>query len=241
MIAAFKSEVRKLLTVRSTYVLTILAFVMTGVISFWAIGYKFQGEMAPIFLQQAATSSLMAMSMLPAVIAILLITHEYRYNMIYYSLTAAKTRTRLFIAKVKVAGIYSIAFTAMIGAVAMLAAWIGLKVGGHELVPQKMWDPGVLWQSFFYVWATTMFGLLFGLIIRNQIGTIVAFLLFPGMIETLITFLIRGSANYLPFMALNQVIAGDELSHGRAAATVSVWLAAGIAVAWLLFNRRDAN
>lgn len=241
MTTALKAELRKLLTVRSTYVVTILAFVMTAVVNFWAVGYKFRGEMAPTFLQGAVTTTLFSMAALPAVIAILLVTHEYRYNTIYYSLTATKSRTQLLLTKAAAVSLYSIGFTLVIGLVAMLAAVIGLQVGDHELVSQKLWDVDFLWRIFFYVWATVSLGLLFGLIIRNQIGTIVTYLMFQGTVENLIAFLVKGSGNYMPFMALNQVVMNGEISHGRAAAVVAVWLAVGLTAAWSLLDHRDAN
>src|ERR1700744_3733974 len=100
MIATLKAEFRKLLTVRSTYVITGLVLVLVIFVAFYVEGWRLDsaGLRDPTQLAGDVTGALM-ITVFGAIVAILLMTHEYRYNTIMYTLTSSNSRSKVFISK----------------------------------------------------------------------------------------------------------------------------------------------
>jgi hypothetical protein len=110
-------------------------------------------------------------------------------------------------------------------------------------------------KVIFFCEAFAMAGLLFATLIRNQVGTIAALIILPDTIEGLLSLLLRQNSVYMPFTALQQVIAAPAASLGRnvsvsatgylsppkAAGVYMAYLVGVWIVAWYLFIRRDAN
>ena len=105
---ALRAELRKLLTVRSTYVVHIIVLGLTAAVSFWASGYKADGVLGSYHWQNAMLATITGVSFFVGITPILLITHEYRHNLIYYTLTGIRSRSSVFWAKVAVSALYSL-------------------------------------------------------------------------------------------------------------------------------------
>jgi ABC-type transport system involved in multi-copper enzyme maturation permease subunit len=244
MITAIRAELRKLLTVRSTYILLICALLLGGFINFWAVGYKAgQGAINGTYLQDAVFGTLSGLSIFAGLAAILLMTHEYRYNTIYYALTSARSRTKLLLAKILVVATYALVFVAILASISVLMIILGLHVGHHELVAQQFHWGELLWRTLFFTGGTSLFGLVFAVLIRSQIGTIVLYMFMPSTIEPLAGLVLKDKVAYLPFTALNNLMmpTSSHMSYGKSAVVVLVWLLVGWVIAWLLFLKRDAN
>ena len=143
MAPILKSEIRKLLTIRSTYVITGLAVLLAAGVNFYMAAFKTTDPIAGDALQKGVVmGTLNGVSIFVAIVALLLVTHEYRYNTIYYSLTSARSRTQVLLAKIAVFTLYALKFTVLISLVSVAAMLIGLKVGGHHLPAQQIdwWD-----------------------------------------------------------------------------------------------------
>src|SRR3954467_14136812 len=101
MVASIKAEFRKLWTVRSTYVLFLVAFALVAIFAFYAEGIK----ASPATVQDAGklagevTNAVVTVSLLGALAGVLLMTHEYRYNTIMYTLTSSNSRSKTLLAK----------------------------------------------------------------------------------------------------------------------------------------------
>ncbi|MEK7153194.1 MAG: ABC transporter permease, partial [Patescibacteria group bacterium] len=108
MSEALRSEYRKLFTIRSTYIISGLALLLVGFISFWVMGYKGASD-NPHLLMDAATMTGQAISLFMTILAILLITHEYRYNTIMYTLTSSNRRSKALLSKAIVVSVYVVA------------------------------------------------------------------------------------------------------------------------------------
>lgn len=243
-----KAEFRKLLTVRSTYIITGLLIAFVIFIAFYVEGWR----LAPQDLHNPAELSsdvfgALGLSVFGAVIGILLMTHEYRYNTIIYTLTGSNSRSRVLFSKIIVISVYALLLTAVIAVLSPTASYLGVHAHGHILVPQTLHIGDLAWRSLFYGWSYGLIGLLLAVLIRIQVGAIVALFVIPSAIEGLLSQLLKHDAIYLPFTALAEVIGNQgfdstkPLSPGRAAAVVAVYLAVGWAVAWVLFLKRDAN
>lgn len=104
MTTLLKAEFRKLLTIRSTYIMITMGLLLVGFLSFWIEGYKGisgtsaseggAGAYTGVIGQSAGIGAVFTM-----IIAILFTAHEYRYNTIMYTLTADVHRTRVLLKK----------------------------------------------------------------------------------------------------------------------------------------------
>ncbi len=251
MLGALKSELRKIWSIRSTYIVLLFAVVIIGFFAFWAEGVKAGQDSAPadsaFKVANLVSNAIVNLGMFGALVGILSFTHEYRYNTIMYTLTASKSRTRALRAKVAAVGIFSVFFTVFVAVLAVGAMYLGLAIKGLTLGPQTF-DLDVLWQALLVGWGYSMFGLIIAAFIRHQAGAIAAFFLVSGLVEQLAGILLKEDRAYLPFMALSQVAAPAGmtrsdfiLSPGKAASVVLIYVVAGWIIAWYLFLRRDAN
>lgn len=247
MIPAVKSELRKLVTTRTNYIFIGLAVLMVLIFAFWGEGIKGGASVGnPGKLANEVANAIGVVSFFGAIVSLLLVTQEYRYNTIAYTLTAARRRTHVFLAKIIAVTIFSLLFSLFIGALSPILAYVGLKIGGFTLSPQNFpfWD--LLWRGLFVGWAYSMYSLIISFIIRAQVGAFVALFLTRATVEPLLGIVLKSKAIYLPFSALGQVLnSGDpgesRLSYTKAAIVTLIYILIGWLVAWQLFLRRDAN
>ncbi|MGI0134468.1 MAG: ABC transporter permease [Candidatus Micrarchaeaceae archaeon] len=256
MISALKAEFRKLFTVRSTYVITGLAFLAIGFVSFYAEGLKggaISGPNANLYLVSSITQHSAVISLLGALVALLLLTHEYRYNTITYTLAAANSRSKVLLAKIVAVFVYIFGFAVVSGIVGLICITMGMAIAGHVLPQQDISFVTYLGKMVFYCEGWALAALLFAALFRNQVAVIAILLIGPNTTEVLLSLFLKNRAVYLPFTALSQVIAppsasgfsglaaNTTLSPMRGAFVFCVYLVVGWAVTWLLFMKRDAS
>lgn len=251
MIATLKSEFRKLLTIRSTYFVSGFVLLVVAFFSIYVFGYK-QSAGIPVdsnFLAQVVYSMLGTFAIFATVTAILIVAHEYRYNMILYSFTASRSRLQVLFAKVIVA----LTYATVMGAVTIALTYFGTKFGlsfkDVALIPQTFDLATLVPQWTAYIWGYALLGIILAVIIRGLVGSIVAFFLIPTL-ENIMSLLLKGNTKYLPFRALDSIAAtpiGDgipgspNLSHSAALLVTCIYLGVFGLIACLLFVRRDAN
>ncbi len=247
MLRELKSEFRKLLSIRSTYVITAVALVLTGFISLVAMGVQSNGDFTSTGMQHAILDIVPIMGTFVGLIAILLIGHEYRYNTIYYTLTSTNNRLKVLAAKLIATGLFGVVFALLtiIWTLAMVS--LGLKWGGHHIGPQDIEVASVLWKSVAYMVSTAWFGLLLGFVSRNMTFALVAYFMIP-VVEPIALFLLKLNANYFPVSAQNNILSmGPSLSsEGMFTALASLgifglYLLALLIASIFLFVKRDAN
>lgn len=248
MFATIKSEFRKLFSVRSTYVITGIAFAIVIFYAFYIEGIRADhvGSMVtnPLKLASEVTGAINAVAVIGALAGLLLFTHEYRYNTIMYTLTSAKSRTQVLFAKIMVVSCYALVFSLIVGALAPTMAYLGMHVKGYTLVHQNFATASLAWRALFVGWGYAMAGLLFAGLIRSQVGAIITLFIVPGTVESLLGLLLKNNVVYLPFTALQAVTEHPErgtITYGHAALVFMGYLVFGWIVAWILFLRRDAN
>jgi ABC-2 type transport system permease protein len=248
MMANLKAELRKLLTVRTTYVMVGISILIVILFSFFIEGYHLSGKelLDRHLYTEDITGMLTAPPMiLGAVIAILLMTHEYRYNTIMYTLTESGSRSKVLAAKLLVVGGFALVFTAFMCALSPLMSHLGIAMHGNTLAPQVFDWHSIVWRALFYGWGYIELALVLAVIIRNQIGAIMSLIIVPA-VEQLFSLLLKHSSVYLPFVSLGSVVQHPEarlgtISYGRSAIVFGVYLIVGWIAAWLLFLKRDAN
>ena len=244
-----KAEFKKLLTVRSTYVITALVTAFVIFIAFYVIGWRLTAVDLhnPGQLASDVTGAL-NITLFGAIVAVLLVTHEYRYNTIMHTLTASNSRSKVLLSKFIVVSLYSLFLAVLIGVLSPIMTYLGVHAHGHTLVPQTLHVWNLAWRSLFYGWGYGMAGLLLALLSRNQVASIAALFVIPDLAEQLLSLLLKHNTVYLPFSSLRQVIdahsdrtdISSNLSPGKAAGVYCIYLAVGGLVAWYLFIHRDA-
>ena len=258
MLASLKSELRKLLSVRMTYIVTLIGLLITGgLMSFYGLGWNesVQGAGNPQFMEGVILNNANFMAIFIAVVALLMITHEYRYNTITYTLTSSNSRTKSFLAKLIIIAVFALVVTALASIVGPLLALLAIHIKGVELSPQTIPYLDVLWRCLFFGFGMASAAAIIAFIIRNQVGAIMTFFIAINTVEGLLGILLKENTRYLPFTSIQHVV-NVTLSDGstpegiagqgywsppQAALLFSIYLVIGGVVAWLLFLRRDAN
>lgn len=242
-----KSEFKKLLSVRSTYIITGLVLAFVAFIAFYVEGWRLDSRQlsTPNMLSSNVFGAL-TLSVFGAIVAILMMTHEYRYNTIMYTLTSSNSRSKVLLAKIIAISTYAIVLTVLIGVISPLLSYWGIQAAGHSLAPQVFNYGDIIWRSLFFGWSYGMAGLLIAVLLRSQVGSIAALFILPAALEPLLTQLVKANSVYLPFTSQaqvigNQSVSGDSISPARGALVFSTYLVVGWVVAWILFLRRDAN
>lgn len=250
MVSSFKAEFRKLLTVRSTYVMAVLGLLLIGFVSFWIEGYKGLNESAASRLEPGALTEIINHSVglgavFISIIAILYMAHEYRYNTILYTLTANVHRTRVLLTKLLTVALFSIVLGAIFAAFATAAYLIGLGLRDAALPAQDIAYLSMAGKLVFYIAGYALLAMLLAIATRSVIAAISIFLIFPTTVEPLLGLLLKDNAKYLPFTALDSTIDAAvmqaTLSSREAMLVSGAYLLAGFLVAWVLFTRRDAS
>jgi ABC-2 type transport system permease protein len=247
MLAEIRAEFLKLTRTRSTYVVIGIALAMEGLFAFWGNGVKAQAAslQMPTFLQTQALEAVSALGLIGALVAVLLVTQEYRFNTIMYTLASTNRRFKVFFAKLVVLTLFALLFTAVMAVLSPVLASLGVAVQGKQLVPQHFYYADILWRVFFYGWGYMMAGMVIGFLARNQIASFAGLLLLPGLVEQLFGMILKNNAVYLPFSALDAVIHPGTGSHvltsAGAAGVYLVYIGVTGILALVLFQRHDAN
>lgn len=261
MIATIRAEFRKLFTVRSTYIISLLFLALGAFIAFYGYGIQSSKglETNPanmLFVQGSLGMIANILSVAAALIGLLLLAHEYRYNTIIYTLTASNSRSKVLAAKIIAILAYVFVYSVVSTAILLAMVFAGTAAAGHAMPVQDINYLTFFAKSVFFCEAFAMAGLLFVTLIRNQIGAIAALLILPNTIEGLLSLLLKRNAAYLPFTSLQQVVQAATLpghaaahpdpnaviiSAPKGALIFLCWLVAGWIIAWVLFLRRDAN
>lgn len=251
MIAELKSEYLKLRTVRSATVLALVSAALAALVAFWPLGYKAGiGNLSdPQFLYNNVSLVIGIVSIFPAIVAVLQVTHEYRYNTILHTLTATNNRLKTLLAKWLVATGYAVGVGLLVVVVTIGASILGVQLQTADMAPQSLELAKLLGTLVLYSWAFVSFSLIFAFIIRNQAAAILTLLVWPGVVESILSLVLKDNAKYLPFRALDGLFNPTgtgapfvpTLSFGIAVVTVVTYIVVAGAVVAYTFNRRDAN
>jgi ABC-2 type transport system permease protein len=249
MINSLKAEFRKVFTVRSTYFILAIVAVLFFFFAFYVSGWRVDKADLhnPLTLSSDVTGAINIVALFVGLIAILLVTHEYRYNTIMHTLTLSRSRSRVLLAKVLVITVLALAVTAITAFLSpVLSVW-GADLNHLHFAPQTFDYGHLIWTCLFFGWGYAMIALLLASLIRNQIGAIVVLLIAPETIEGLLSLILKKNTAYLPFTALHNVIdvgpgiSSNVMTAFHAALVFMCYLVVGAIVAWILFLRRDAN
>lgn len=246
------AEIRKARTVRTTWVLTAIGWLLvvlsTGVFVFAEeISGPFGGTDAEI---AAAVDQIGSNSVIILIVAILLVTTEFRHGTIGRTLQLTPSRTRVLTAKSVTSAAYAVAFfltslviVAVVVAIGAAVKDVPLEMGGETL--------GALWQGPLGLVLNAAFGVAIGALLRSQVVTITVTLVWLFVAEQLVAGLLPDVGRWLPFQALNALFLSDELlaqapegglvplDAGVALVVFLAYVAVAIVAAGVLLRTRD--
>ena len=204
------AEFAKLVTTRTTWVITALGAVFAGVgAAFFLFESEFSGEFTGTDAQIAATvDQIGGLSVIVLVVGVLVMTTEFRHATIGRTLQLTPSRTRVLGAKIIVGAIYGVVFFLVgLAVIAVLLAVAGI---GVELdIGAAVIDS--LWQGPLGLALTAVFGVAIGALLRSQVVAITASLVYVMLVETLVNQFAPQVARWLPFQALNGLFLSDEV------------------------------
>lgn len=244
-----KAEFRKVFTVRSTYALFAGMLFLLVLLGFYVNGWHSSKAdlMNPLRLFSMDQVAINALSIFPALIGILLFTHEFRYNTVAYSFSLSNSRSKVLFSKILVVSVIAIASTAFIGTTAPLLAKLGISINHLHLAHQHFSYGSIIWRGLVYGWGLSMAALVLAALIRNQIGSMVVFFIAPNTIEGLLSIWLKKNTVYLPFSALHHMLgAGNDVTGATLSPLHSMFVFLGYlivawAIAWYMFVKRDAS
>jgi ABC-2 type transport system permease protein len=244
MISALYAEFCKLLTIRSTYIISAVSLLLSGFIAFWGYGYKGGPVYAQSTFQGVALTVVSIVGIFVGIIAILLICHEYRYNTIGYSLTSSNRRLKVLLAKFVVLAGFAIIMALLSTGFAIAMVALGARVGGFSMSTQFVDVYSLLWKVIVYMIGSAWLGLILGFLSRSLVFAIVAYFVLP-VIMPLAHQLLKISDNVLITSAQEQILQASPTdgvySPLASAGVFGAYLLVGLIVAIILFLRKDAN
>lgn len=250
MKSLFKAELRKLLTIRSTYIMVIIGTLLIVILSFWVNGYKGIGGSASSQLTSGAIDEIVMQAtgvgvLFCMIIAILFTAHEYRYNTIIYTLTSESKRSKVLISKVLTITAFSIVLGLFFAILGYLTYKLGILLRGADLPAQNIsLSTALLKISFFYM-GYALFATFSSFIARSVVASVSIMFMIPAMVEPLLSPVLSENSKYLPFVALNSTISSSSspntLASGDAIVVTGFYILIMFFVTLALFIRRDAN
>lgn len=251
MLPALKSEFRKLFTIRSTYIMIILSVMLIALFAFFFEGYKGNTGSPASTLQPTAYKEIISNAggsvvLFVSIIAILFMAHEYRYNMIMYTLTANARRSRVLLAKLVVITVFAVGFGLAMVALAFGLYHLGLSMRGAELPTQDFEVLPEFGRLAVYYAAYALIAMLFAVLLRNIVGAIAILFALPITIEPLLGLVLKDNAVYLPMAATDTILGAsffqnNALTSNEAILVSGAYIVVAWAIAWALFLKRDAN
>lgn len=247
MIAAIKAEFRKLVTVKSTWMLLLAAILLAaGLVGFWIFGYK---DVAHAAVSRDALAQTLNIAVgfggvFMSFVAILLVGHEYRYNTIMYSLTSANHRAKVYGAKLVASLVFAIVGMAVVVALTIGTFYAGQAAHGVVTASQHipLWE--TFWRSAVSLAGGVVYAFLTIFLVRNLNAAIAIVLLMQSTVESLLKIVLDNNVKYLPFTALSNLTANAPApgaSYAFSATVVGAYVVVLGAVSLVLFLRRDAN
>lgn len=252
MLDAIRAEFRKLLTTRATYGIVIGSALIIMFLAGFVNGFHAQPMSLnnPTLLADQSSGAITFVGLILAFAGLLLMGNEYRYNTIMYSLTTANKRYKVLLAKVIATSVFAFVVSLVVTFFSPFSTIVGAWLQGATIGAQQFDYWSIVWRCLFCGWGYAMYALILVTILRNQIGAIIVFLLTPLIGEGILSLWLKNNTKYLPFNALQSVAIppvpdqpGISVTPAvtHAALTVLAYVAVGLIVALVLFQKRDAN
>lgn len=211
------AEIAKLRTTRTTWVLTGIGWALVALATSVVLFVDdFNGAFTGTDAEVATTvDQIGANAIIVLIVAILVVTTEFRHGTIGRTLQITPSRTRVLAAKLAVGVLYTVAFfatslviVAAVSGIAAAVAGVSFDVGPLTLE--------ALWQGPVGLALNALFGVAIGALLRSQVVTITVVLVWLFVAENLVAGLAPAIGRWLPFQALNAVFLAPEAREAMA-------------------------
>jgi ABC-2 type transport system permease protein len=200
------AEVRKLTSVRSTWILTAIGWLLVAVsvlpVVLGAFGPSFTGSSQQVADALAVTGGNSTNSAIVLVVGLLAMTTEFRHGTVGRTLQITPSRTRVLAAKLVAGSIYAVAY--VVGALVVVFAVLQLVAAVQDtglVFGSEAFEVG--WQALVAAVLTALLGVGFGALVRAQVVAIVVALVWIFVVESLFLIALPDVGRWLPFQALN--------------------------------------
>lgn len=252
MIAALSSEWLKLRTTRTLFWLLIaLSALMTLIAVAAVVGGRTQDiTSAKDQLDLLGIGSLGIFIAL--IMGLIVSTGEFRHGTITPTLLATPSRTSVVIAKALAGMFFAVALVGLAEGLVALELAIALPAKGVDFAIQAGPAAGFIGRILIAAALWGALGSAIGIVLRNQIGAVVACFAWLFIAEGLIIAILHSDAidsnagRFLPLQATGAILNSDErtadmLSHAGGMAALGGWTALFTIAAVVLLSRRDVN
>lgn len=243
------AEVRKLWTLRTIWALSAIGVALV-VLS--TSSHVFSRALGPftgsVDRTVGALSEVGNNSIIVLVVALLVMTTEFRHATVGRTLLVTPRRTQVLAAKLAVGALYAAAFftVSLVVVAGLLLLRSVLEGVSLETGPEIV---GVAWRGFAGLSLTGVLGVAVGALVRSQVVAVAGSLLWLAIVENLAAGLRPDVARWLPFQALNAVFLPADLAvepglvgplaPGPALAVFLAYVVAATAGAGVLMRVRD--
>jgi len=246
-----RSEFIKLRTIRSPWILTIVAVGFPLLVAFLSLALMRVYDVNLDTLPAILIGTSMVSVLLVGVIGVLSITNDFNYNTIRPTFAATPNRNTVYLAKAAVVAAWAAAIQGLI----LVVGWgLGALIADSRDITISLSDVDTTTPAFiglmFLAIGYGLIGVGLGAILRSQAGSISVLAVFPVVAEPLIVGLLNianleGVARHLPFrsgFAMVQLDPKNDLDISRISGAVGFWIFVIVIVALgaVVLNRRDA-
>lgn len=208
MVPTLKAEFKKLITVRSTYILVLVALLLAGLFTYFGTSTIVYDEVAesPSSERQSEMSqppapetrvtkvsrdlpketlinhlqnNIPVVAIFIAIAVVLLMAHEFRYNTITYTLTTSNSRSRVLLSKFFVSVIFTILVTLLAIMAIVAMTYAAVHIKDLNLPSQDYDWLYILARLIGYALGFSLIGLAIITLVRNIIAGVVAVFLLP--------------------------------------------------------------
>lgn len=249
MTGLLTAEIRKLRTVRTTWILTAIGL---GLVVLTTATQLFSAVAAPLDDADRAAAAIAEVgnnSLIVLVVALLVMTTEFRHRTTGRTLLVSPSRARVLTAKLAVGALYAVAFFA--AALAIVAGLVVLRaVRAGTPVAVSGGAGQLIWQGMLGLVLVGILGVAVGALVRSQVVAITGSLIWLTIVENLAAGLRPDIARWLPFQALNAVFLPPErvlmgrdavgpLAPGMALTVFLGYVVVATVAAGVLMTKRD--
>jgi ABC-2 type transport system permease protein len=213
LVPAYRSELRKLWTVRTVWVLTAVGW---GLVALSTSAGLFSALVSEPFTGTSrevaeAVDQVGASAMLVLIVALLAMTTEFRHGTIGRTLQITPSRTGVLAAKLAAGATYALAY--FLSALLIVALLVGMAGVVHGVTPSLGSEVATaLWQGPVALVLNAVLGIAVGALLRSQVVAISVTLVWLFLVENLVAALRPELGRWLPFQALSSLfIAQDQL------------------------------
>lgn len=241
MIRAIQSEILKLVTLRFPYVVVIIMSVVAIIVGYavGAMSAPGPGMITETILSSAIQTTLWFHVTVLSIVAVLIVTSEYRYGTMGGTLVTVNNRLNVFASKAVTAVVFGLASGLILALIAAVGGLMGAGAAGVDVTAQSLEIGRLILHEGMHLIAFALIGVSFGFIFK---GAVVPLLIIMGLptVEFVTKMIPQFSemSSYLPFTAL-QSLATFE-SQASVIMTALVYCIAIVGTGVMLFIVRDA-